>query len=86
VPRVTLYTKPGCHLCDAAARVIAAERVRRTFEFEERNILDDPADYAAYRHEIPVVKVDGVEIARHRLDARQLDAALDACRRAGGGV
>lgn len=72
-----LYTKPGCHLCEAVGQVIAAARARRAFEFVERNITDDPADFEKYRFEIPVVTVDGVEVARHRMTRGELEAALD---------
>ena len=74
--RVTLFTKPGCGLCDEVAEVI--EHVRRTREFalETRNILDDLDEYEKYKHDIPVVMVDGVEIARHRMTEDQLRRAL----------
>jgi hypothetical protein len=41
-----------------------------------RNILDDPADLERYQYEIPVVLLDGVEIARYRLTAEELGAAV----------
>ncbi len=75
--RVTLYTKPGCGLCEEAEDVIEAVRARRTFELVKRNILDDLTDYDRYKHDIPVVLLDGVEIARHEMTEAQLDAALD---------
>ena len=41
-----------------------------------RNILDDDDDFAKYELDIPVVLLDGSEIARHRMSAQQLEAAL----------
>ena len=76
-PVVTLYTKPGCHLCEAAGQVIRALRGQRPFELVARNILDDPDTFERYRHAIPVVLVDGREVARHRLTRSNLTAALD---------
>ena len=76
--RVTLYTKPGCHLCDDVAQVIALVRRARQFELEIRDIFDDEGDFQLYQHEIPVVKVNGAEIARHRMSAQTLESALDA--------
>jgi glutaredoxin len=73
---VTLYTKPGCHLCEAVEQVIRRVSRRRSFDFVSRNIEADPADYEKYKHDIPVVTVDGVEIARHRMTADQLERAL----------
>ena len=76
--QVILYTKPGCHLCEAVEQIIA--RVRRNIEFDfiSRNILDDARDEQAYGLLIPVVHLDGVEIARYRMTEAQLRAALQA--------
>jgi glutaredoxin len=76
VNRVTLYTKPQCSLCDEAMDVIEEARGRAAFELELRNILDVPQDYDRYKHDIPVILLNGREIARHRLTLPQLLAAL----------
>jgi glutaredoxin len=74
--KVTLFTKPGCHLCEAVEHAIAVVRRCRAFDLEVRNILDDPADLRKYQHEIPVVLVNGVEVARHRMTAEEFETAL----------
>ena len=74
--RVILYSKPGCHLCEPVEAVILAMRRERAFDFAIRNIEDDPADFEKYKHAIPVVVVDGKEIARYKLSRRQLESAL----------
>ena len=74
---VTIYTKPGCHLCEEAEEVIEAVRaVSGGFDLERRNILDDPTDYERYKHDIPVILLNGREIARHHLTEPQLVDAL----------
>ena len=75
---ITLYTKPGCHLCEGVEQVI--DHVRRDIPFDliKRNILDDPTDLKTYGELIPVVLVDGHEIARYRMTEAQLRAALQA--------
>jgi glutaredoxin len=73
---VTLYSKPGCHLCDVVEQTIARVRQQIAFDFAKRNILDDPIDERRYREAIPVICVDGQEIARHRLSDQTLRAAL----------
>jgi glutaredoxin len=73
---VTLYTKPGCHLCEAVHQTINSVRLTHPFHLVLRNIEDDPSDLQAYQRDIPVIAVDGVEIARHRLDPKRLVAAL----------
>ena len=77
LPTVTLYTKPGCHLCEPVLATIAAAAKLRRFQFDHRNILDDPGDLKLYRHAIPVVTVNGAEVARYRLSLEQLLAAID---------
>ena len=84
LPTVTLYTKPGCHLCEPVAETIAAAAKMRGFRSVTRNILDDPDDFRRYQHAIPVVTVDGREIARFRLSLPQLLAALDGATDAPG--
>ena len=74
---VTLYTKPGCHLCEPVAETIAEAAKVREIRCKSRNILDDPVDSDRYKHAIPVVTVNGVEIARYRLTLEQLVAAID---------
>ena len=74
--RVILYSKPGCHLCEPVRDTILAVKSEREFEFVARNIEDDPADFEKYQHAIPVVVVDGREIARYKLSRRQLEEAL----------
>jgi glutaredoxin len=74
--QVTLYSKPGCHLCDPVREVILAAQRSAEFELVVRNILDDPEDFERYKHAIPVVTVDGREIARYRLTEKQLLDAL----------
>ncbi len=73
---VTIYGKPDCHLCQEAEAVVRQVATRRRFRLEKKNILDDPALLEQYKTDIPVVHVDGQEIARHRLTAFALETAL----------
>lgn len=74
--RITLFTQPGCHLCDRAKDVIRGVRRHVAFEFEEKNILDDAALYACHKNDIPVIFLNGREIARHQISPKQLRDAL----------
>jgi len=76
--QVILYSKPGCHLCQPVKDVILALQKERGFEFVVRNIQEDAADFEKYQHAIPVVLVNGREIARYKLSRRQLEQALEA--------
>ena len=76
---VTIFTKPECGLCEEAEEVIEAVRARAALPFEliRRNILDRFEDYEHYKHDIPVILLDGVEVARHRVTEQQLREALE---------
>jgi len=77
VNEVTLYTKSDCHLCQAVGQVIARAARQRAFGLAVRDITQDAADFEKYATEIPVVLVNGREIARFRLDLADLIKALD---------
>jgi glutaredoxin len=80
---VTLYTRPGCHLCDEARDVILGMRDSEgAFELREVDIESDGALHARYLERIPVVEVDGEEVAELHLDPPTLREAL-AERRTG---
>ena len=79
--QVTLYGKPGCHLCDDARAVVAAVRSEREFALEEVDITLDPALHARYGERIPVVAVDGVDTFEFHVDAEALHGALDRVSR-----
>ena len=73
---VTIYCKPDCEMCREAEGVIRQVATRRRFRLEKRNVLDDPVLREEFGALVPVVHVDGQEIARHRLTAFALEAAL----------
>jgi hypothetical protein len=81
--RVTLISKPGCHLCDDARKVIEAVTVELGEAFVERDISTDQDLYDRYWEQIPVVLVDGRQHDFWRVDADRLRAALSGRRRWG---
>lgn len=76
--RVTLYRKGGCHLCESVEQTVRTVQRAKPFELEIRDIEANPADLKRYKDLIPVVLVDGKEIARYRLAPFTLMDALDA--------
>ena len=78
VRTVTLYGRPGCHLCDDARAVL--ERVRRDtpFALVERDIEADDALLRRYLERIPVVALDGRELFDFFVDEDALRAALSS--------
>jgi hypothetical protein len=74
---VTLYTRPGCHLCDQARDVILSLRDSiGPFELREIDIDGDPELHARLLERIPVVEVDGEQVAELHVDAPTLRYAL----------
>ena len=73
---VTVYSKPGCHLCDEAKAVVDRVRARHHFNLVIKDIRDDAKDFAEFQYVIPVIKVDDREIARYRLTEEHLERAL----------
>jgi glutaredoxin len=67
--QVTLYTRPGCHLCTEAKRDILAAGAANDYHLVEVNIDADPALAARYGWDIPVVAINGVVCFKHRLTA-----------------
>jgi hypothetical protein len=79
---ITLYTRPGCHLCDEAREAILALRDELPpFEFSEVNIEQDDGLLARYLERIPVVAVDGEVVSELELNLDLLCASLDTVRR-----
>jgi glutaredoxin len=74
--RLTLYGKPGCHLCDEARAVVDDVRSRHHFELEEIDITRDPTLEAVYRERIPVVAIDGQEALELVIEATELERCL----------
>ena len=79
-PRVTLYSRPGCHLCDAAREVVARVCADLGEEYAEISIDDDPGLVDRFGEEIPVTFVDGRQHDFWRVDETRLRTALTAPR------
>ena len=74
--RVTLYPKPGCHLCDEARAVVERVCADLGESYVEQSILDDPDLFERYAEEIPVTLVDGRQHDYWRVSESRLRAAL----------
>lgn len=75
-PRVVLYTRPGCHLCDDAREVIAAVCAETGDHFDEVDITSSTDLAQRFAEEIPVTFVDGEQHDFWRVDPARLRAAL----------
>ena len=75
-PRVTLVSRPGCHLCDDARAVIAAVTAELGETFVEVDLRSDLELLERYAEMIPVTFVDGVQHDYWRVSAHRLRSAL----------
>ncbi|MGA8744804.1 MAG: glutaredoxin family protein [Solirubrobacterales bacterium] len=83
---VTVYSRPGCHLCEEAlAAIVALHSAGYRFELREVDIESDEALLRAHLERIPVVEVDGEPISELLLDEAALRARLDIVGSDGAG-
>ena len=77
--RITLYSRPGCHLCDEARAVVEAVCAETGESYTEVDIDADgfdPALRKRFTEEVPVTFVDGRQHDFWRVDPVRLRAAL----------
>ena len=81
--RLTIISKPDCHLCDVAREIVETvvadlpDDAAEALEIEELSIVDDEVLYAQWWEKIPVVLIDDRLHAHWRLDAGRLRAAIE---------
>jgi glutaredoxin len=78
---VTLYTRPGCHLCEEAKLQIAPLLAEFGARLREVNIDADPALHERYNLDVPVIFLADRKIAKHRVDPSQFRRQLLEARR-----
>ena len=78
--RLTIYSKPGCHLCDEMKslvhRVVAQQPAGREVVVDEIDISTDAALLERYGLEIPVLLVDGRKVAKYRVSEQEVRRIL----------
>ena len=68
---VTLYSRPGCRLCETARRDL--EAAVQDITVEEVDVDRDPQLLERYGSDVPVAVSDGRELFRHRFDPACLE-------------
>ena len=76
IPRVTLYSRPGCHLCEVVKEQLETIRREMDFHIEERNIDEEASLRERYNDDIPVVAVNGQDVFQHRIHIGKLREML----------
>jgi hypothetical protein len=77
-PRVVLYARPDCHLCDEArAGLESLHSDGVDFDLDEVDIEGDDELHSRLLERIPVVEVDGEIVCELWLDVTALRSRLD---------
>jgi len=73
---ITLYTRPGCHLCDEAKAAMAP--ILREFGavLREVNVDEDAVLKERYGEDVPVIFIGPRKAAKHRVDLEQFRRQL----------
>ena len=74
---LTLYGKPGCHLCAEARTAVERARGGRDVDLVEVDITLDPELHRRLGERIPVLELDGEELFELFVDAAVLEQRLD---------
>jgi len=78
---VTLYSRPGCHLCEQAKAAIAPLLGEFGAALYEVNIDEDAVLKERYGWEIPVIFIGKHKAAKHRVDLAQFRRQLQEAQR-----
>jgi hypothetical protein len=77
---LTIYSRPGCHLCDEMKAIV--DRTLRAagtpVRIEQIDISGNADLEAKYGLEIPVLMVDGRKVAKYRISDEELLRVLTA--------
>ena len=65
---VTLYGRPGCHLCEEARAALLRVQAQAPFTLEEIDIETDDALHKRYLERIPVIALDGEHLFDYEVD------------------
>ena len=75
---ITLYSRPGCHLCEEMKSVVSRVARLMPITLAEVDISSDPELERQYGIEVPVLFVDGRKAAKYRIAEDELIRILAA--------
>lgn len=78
--KIELLSRPGCHLCDEAKRVLTLVCKDRSLAWEEINIETRSDLEAVYGEQVPVVLINGRKTFKYFIDEERLKTLLDRRR------
>jgi glutaredoxin len=77
---VTLYTRPGCHLCEEAKAAMTPLLKEFGASLREVNIDEDAVLRERYGSDVPVIFLGARKVAKHRVDLEQFRRQLREAR------
>jgi len=77
-PKVTLYTRKGCCLCDDAKHVLELARRKARFDLDEVDIERQPDLEKLYSAEVPVIAINGNKAFKYRVSVDEFLKKLAA--------
>jgi glutaredoxin len=78
VATITLFGKPGCHLCEEARATVERVRAEHPFELVEIDVSLDARLQRRYGERIPVLALDGEELFELHVEADELARRLQS--------
>ncbi len=77
---LTIYSRPGCHLCDDMKALVerVVEERGEPVTVDAVDVSADPELESRYGLEIPVLLLNGTKIAKYRVTEEELRRALAA--------
>ena len=76
LPRVTMYSRRNCHLCEVAKEVVESAKNEAEFDFEVIFIDGDSGLEKEYGEEVPVTLINGKRHDYFRVDRARFIAAV----------
>ena len=75
-PKLTVYSREYCHLCEELIDALSGLQAQSRFEFEVVDVDADPELERSHGDSVPVLAHDGVELCHGRLDRDRVTAYL----------
>jgi hypothetical protein len=75
-PKLTVYSRAYCHLCDDMITGLRALQATTWFELEVVDVEHDPALEARFGERVPVLAGAGRELCHYRLDIAKVNEYL----------
>jgi len=77
-PKVVLYYRKGCHLCEVVKESLGKLSRRTRFTWQEVDVDSDATLRRQFTDEVPVVFINGQKAFKYRMDEKEFLKKLQA--------